>query len=670
MKRYLNVYDLSLKKTALLENAHEITETRKLNDLYRLSFKLPDADEKNAECAPFRFIRYGDEGDYYRIISSVHERTETGVVTYECEHAIGTLIDDLMFGTETVTNINSTAAINFVLSKQRTQRWILGTNSFQASYEYLWTNENLLNALFSIPKPWTTPYQWTYDFSSYPWRISLKAIDINKTPDFYLRAKKNILSSSERQADMDVCTRLYPLGYGEGVNQLTIAPVNNGIPYIEAPAAVIAQYGLVSRVFVDRSIEDAGLLLARAQANLAQIQSPTLERSFEAVDLFPLTSDPFDKADVGKIARLSEDGTTTYIVETTRVLEKAGNLKLRLSTKSSDVANEIAALADRQRIETTYAQGSTQLYAQSISENATATKGAKLAFYLPGEMRHVNKVMARIELKRFRAFNRQTKGGGKTTRTSSAGGNSTQTSSSGGGSTSTSTTGGGGNVNSQNNVMVYTTSSPSQNFTHGCIRPNFDTGGSGDLNLTGTASLGTSYRTTDTKTTYPGTSHNHQVDIQHYHYLSVSGGNHTHRTTLPDHEHNMVHTHEVALPIHNHAVSIPAHSHNVTIPSHTHTVNTPSHTHTVEIPEHTHEIEQGIFEYGNPQSAEVWVEGAKRLDIGKSGEFDLTPFILNSSGKIPRGTWIDIEVKPNDLAYIRINLFVQGFIQSRGGGNY
>lgn len=651
MTRYLNVYDLSLKKTAILENAHEITETRKLNDLYTLSFKLPDADRKNVECAPFRFVRYGDDGDYYRIISSAHGRTETGMITYECEHAIGTLIDDLMFGTETVSNISATAAINFVLGKQRTQRWVLGTNSFQASYEYLWTDENLLNALFSIPKPWTTPYQWTYDFSSFPWRISLRMIDVTKTPDFYLRAKKNLLSSNERRAHMDICTRLYPLGYGEGVNQLTIAPVNNGVPYIQAPDSVIAKYGLISRVFVDRSIEDAGLLLARAQANLAQIQEPTLERSFEAVDLFPLTSDPLDKADVGKIARLSEDGTTTYIVETARVLDEAGNLRLRLSTKSSDVANEIAALADRQRIETTYAQGSTQLYAQSISENATATKGAKLAFYLPGEMRHVNKVMARIELKRFRAFNRQTKGGG----------NSVQTSSSGGGSVTTSTTGGGGDVDSQNNVEVYTTSSPSQNFTHGVTRPRFDSEGSGNLNLTGVANLGTSYRKTDTKTTYPGTSHNHQVDIQHYHALNVNGGNHTHRMTLPDHEHNMVHTHNVALPIHNHRVSVPAHAHNVSIPA---------HTHQVSIPVHAHEIEQGIFEYGNPQSAEVWVEGTKRLDIGKSGEFDLTPFILNSSGKIPRGTWIDIEVKPNDLAYIRINLFVQGFIQSRGGGNY
>jgi phage minor structural protein len=32
----------------------------------------------------------------------------------------------------------------------------------------------------------------------------------------------------------EIITRLYPLGYGEGVNQLTISSVNNGVPYIDA----------------------------------------------------------------------------------------------------------------------------------------------------------------------------------------------------------------------------------------------------------------------------------------------------------------------------------------------------------------------------------------------------------------------------------------------------
>lgn len=33
---------------------------------------------------------------------------------------------------------------------------------------------------------------------------------------------------------------------------------------------------------------------------------------------------------------------------------------------------------------------------------------------------------------------------------------------------------------------------------------------------------------------------------------------------------------------------------------------------------------------------------------------------------IPRGSWLSLEVRPDDLAYISIDLIVQGFIQSRG----
>lgn len=108
----------------------------------------------------------------------------------------------------------------------------------------------------------------------------------------------------------------------------------------------------------------------------------------------------------------------------------------------------------------------------------------------------------------------------------------------------------------------------------------------------------------------------------------------------------------------------------VTIQSHTHTVTIPAHTHTVNIPNHTHPIEHGIFRTGNPTSAQVSLLGSVRATIGRTAELDITPWLLNTSNKVPRGSWIKLGVKPNDLAYITIDLMVQGFVQSRGGGNY
>ena len=33
---------------------------------------------------------------------------------------------------------------------------------------------------------------------------------------------------------------------------------------------------------------------------------------------------------------------------------------------------------------------------------------------------------------------------------------------------------------------------------------------------------------------------------------------------------------------------------------------------------------------------------------------------------IPRGTWHSVEIRPDDLAYVSMDMYVQGFVQSRG----
>ena len=44
---FLNVYDRNTKqKTAVLDNAYNITETQELNQIYTLTFSIPSADPK------------------------------------------------------------------------------------------------------------------------------------------------------------------------------------------------------------------------------------------------------------------------------------------------------------------------------------------------------------------------------------------------------------------------------------------------------------------------------------------------------------------------------------------------------------------------------------------------------------------------------------------------
>ncbi len=73
----------------------------------------------------------------------------------------------------------------------------------------------------------------------------------------------------ERKEDpTGIITRIYPKGYGEGVNQLTIESVNpTGKKYIDADPAIIAEYGLISDLWVDRRYEQAQTLFDAGQAN-------------------------------------------------------------------------------------------------------------------------------------------------------------------------------------------------------------------------------------------------------------------------------------------------------------------------------------------------------------------------------------------------------------------
>ena len=71
-KTMLNVYDLATRrKTAVLQNAFDIVETRELNQIYTLTFTLPSTDEKVKFCQPRHYIRWGDTGELYQSLQTL-----------------------------------------------------------------------------------------------------------------------------------------------------------------------------------------------------------------------------------------------------------------------------------------------------------------------------------------------------------------------------------------------------------------------------------------------------------------------------------------------------------------------------------------------------------------------------------------------------------------------
>lgn len=733
MATMLNVYDRETrKKTAVLQNAYNIIETHELNQIYTLSFTLPSTDEKTKYCLPCHYVRWGDDGELYRIKEPKLDESNIGTITYECEHVITTLCDSIMFGSFQYggANVKTSAVISWLLRQQKTQTWTLGECDFDRKFEYLWEQENILNALYSIPKEFASPYKWFFDTTVYPWRISLKAINLTAKPEYYLRAKSNILASGTSADYANICTRIYPLGYGEGVNQLNIRSVNGNVPYLQSPPEIIAQYGIVEKVLVDRRFENAESLKAYAQTMLDLYQTPSMSRSFDVTDLYPLTAQSWDNAEVGKICKMTQDGTTAYITKVKRQWDKAGDLQIDLSTKATDIASSVADLADRIRIESVYAQGATQLYQHSKDANATPDKGMVMSLYFPSEMKQINKVLMRLKLNRFRSYSQTTEAGGSSTQTTSTLAQSTpttstraqstpttstaaqstrttssieqksQTTSSGGATGQTETAIGAPNVNvyaaytqdanwknessiptSKTNLtddyQLYTYSAGNHNHENGTDFTEYADPDPDNLNHNHAVhQKETSTDGWHSHSIYdPGQGHSHGIarnNLQHTHYIiinnidqSLQGLQHSHSFSIGGH------THTVTIPGHDHTVTIPSHNHTVTIPSHNHTVTIPAHNHTVNIPVHTHNIAAGIFESGNATAFDIYVGNIKKTTVNATSyNGDITQWLLNNKNQVPRDQWIDITIVPNDLAYVVSSVFVQGFVQSRGGGNY
>ena len=110
--------------------------------------------------------------------------------------------------------------IRYVLDHQLVKNWVLDECDYRNQFEYGWEQESLLSALFSVATPLAGPYIWRTNTAVYPWRLSLKRLDTTGRPEMYVRRRHNMTSYQRQKDPQNIVTRLYPLGYGEGVNQL------------------------------------------------------------------------------------------------------------------------------------------------------------------------------------------------------------------------------------------------------------------------------------------------------------------------------------------------------------------------------------------------------------------------------------------------------------------
>ena len=436
--RYPRIYDLNLRRTGELRTA-EITDL-KLKDtpLSCVTVTVPTKDIGSFGYRQFVeiFDAAGKRIDLFRVTEipkGVYGRA--GTKKLKCVQVLCTLSDDI---TPTYMQIGGNgqpleSCIRQVLACQQTARWKLGRCDFATLYEYSFASEGLLSALLKLIEPIPDALMTT-DTTSYPWTLNVVRADDTDATE--LRYSRNMEEISEEVLDTDFATRLYPLGYGEGVNQLNIKSVNGGTAYIDSPTQAL--WGVVSKPYVDTTITDAATLLAQGRAALELCCNPHVSYGVTCKDISILTGEPLDAFYTGRMARIiyRDYGLTIRArvreIHYPKPITEPWNAKLTIANRSADVASVIAQLQRTSRIEQLYGQGSTTFYSGGIEQNADKDTPAEGDIYLPETMVHVNAVMLKVTLSAFRADSKGAAAGGGKVQTTQMGGGSTQTSEAGG----------------------------------------------------------------------------------------------------------------------------------------------------------------------------------------------------------------------------------------------
>ena len=237
-------------------------------------------------------------------VKSVDTDYATNTRTINCEHMINSLKDRIMFGEITPKNITgnnnaencwASQAAAYIISYQ--SDWRLGSLSPDVSNPYNFNGDDLHSALETVSSSLTNPW-WQFDFSSYPFTLSIIQPDANVQCE--MRMDRNI-KTLRRLIDR---TRMYTRFYPIGKNDLHI----DG-EYVSRNEEI---YGVVSKVETDGEKDTQAKLIAWANERLNNHAEPMVTVTVSGLELADATGEPLDRLTLGTMCRvpLPEYGTT------------------------------------------------------------------------------------------------------------------------------------------------------------------------------------------------------------------------------------------------------------------------------------------------------------------------------------------------------------------------
>lgn len=444
----LKILDVNRQNVAYLENAYNVSYEKEVNKIATASFKLPLNDSKNEKIKHLQYVEIIDNDNEYiglfRIMptQTVVSESEQSV-TYQCNHVLTTLMDSVIFRYHEISpNTSTREVLEYLLNLQKVKHWRLGTCDFTRYFQYSWENVNgIVDAIFSVPKAFDEDYMFTFDTTNYPWTLNL--IQPPTAPTCYIHESLNLKGLKIESNPNQMINRIYPLGIGEGVNQLNIKKVNpTGQAYIENAQSIVDN-GLIEYIWVDRRFTDARLLMQSAQSLLTKFSQPIVSWETDAIDLIKASTDKripqMTKLRVGNVVRLS---TEKFGIVNLRILKESksdvfgdpGNIKLSIGNVMNDLGSTQADIERKIEINQLYSQGATNILNYDKADNADEQFPVKFRIYIDDDVVKINTCELTFETTKFRAYSKSLSGGGAaiSTTTTQAAGQSTQTSSANG----------------------------------------------------------------------------------------------------------------------------------------------------------------------------------------------------------------------------------------------
>ena len=252
---------------------------------------------------------------FYRI-SEVHVTYRAGrMQTVYLEHALSTLANDVIFGSIEYKKGDRKArqVIDELLNRQTVKYWQLWTDNpafaadltylGQQSEDFLFEDQDLLQALLDCAACLEKELTWAVDMSRFPWRLIPRALPTEVTSE--ARLSRNVESLKLGYDWSALCTRIYPKGSGGGEDSITIrdATGSGGKLYIDSDTQ--GTWGVISQIWTDDTATSADTLFNKAKKQLEKVKNPIVSITLDGHDLSGLTGEPLDSFECGQPCRIA-----------------------------------------------------------------------------------------------------------------------------------------------------------------------------------------------------------------------------------------------------------------------------------------------------------------------------------------------------------------------------